>query len=124
MSGTFQLSQPASSTMQLFPFDPLTKRWQAQRVATSGVGEPIFSAFWLVELGFESMASSDMSFFESRFVAGGLFTSVLAHPITAALVRFTGTAIEDVSYSFTDVERNSWVDSLTVTLKVNLRATG
>lgn len=110
--------------MELFPFDPLVKRWVPQRVGTSGVGEPIFAAFWRLEMGFGSMASSEAKYFERRFIAGGLYNAVLPHPITAALVGFTGTAIEDFSFEWNDVERNSWADNVSLSLRVNLYATG
>lgn len=124
MSGTFRLSLPNSSTMQLFPDDPIAKRWTPTRVATGGQGEPIFAAFWQVELSFGSMSRTDNSFFESRLVAGGLYNFVGVHPITGQLVGFTGTAIEDYSFEFNDVERNSWVDNPVLRLRVNLYATG
>lgn len=124
MSGTFRISQPASSTMELFPADPLTKRWAPQRVGTGGSGAPIFAAFWRIEMGFGSLPYSDAKFFESRFVAGGLFSAYLPHPTSGALVGFTGTAIEDFSFQWNDVERNSWVDDARLTMRVNLFATG
>lgn len=72
MSGTFQLSQPSSSTMQIFPEDPLYKRWIPTQVATRGTREPIFAAIWRFECDFGPQPSSDVgSFFERRFIAGG-----------------------------------------------------
>lgn len=125
MSGTFRLSQPASSTLQLFPSDPIAKRWIPTQVATRGTREPIFSSIWRFEMDFGAMASADaLPFFERRFIAGGLYNGYLPHPNTAALVGFTGIAIEEVGFDWTDVERNSWTDGLRVVLSVNLYATG
>jgi hypothetical protein len=124
MSGTYALSAINSSTMALMPSNPLTKSPRLQRVATSGAGAPIFAAFFTWDLGWGPGPRSDISFFESRYIAGGLYNALLPHPITGNLTGFTGVAIEDVSYSLGDVERDSWYDSLRVTLRVNLYATG
>lgn len=125
MSGTYQLSQVNSSTMELFPQNPIAKRWTANRVATGGTREPIFSGFWQVELSFSTLqVQGESNFFESRFIAGGLYNAILPHPITGALVGFTGTAIEDTNFEFTDVERDSWAEGTRVVLSVNLQATG
>ena len=124
MSGTYQISQSNSSTLQLFPENPLTKTPRLQRLATSGVGAPIFSSFFLWDFGWGPGPRSDITFFESRFVAGGLYNCYLPHPITGAMVGFTGVAIEQFDYTFNDVERDSWVDSYRLSLRVNLYATG
>lgn len=124
MSGTYQISAPASSTLSLFPENPLTKTPRLNRLGTSGAGAPIFAAFFQWDFGWGPGPRSDVSFFESRYIAGGLFNAVLPHPITGNLTGFTGVAIEDVSYTFNDVERDSWYDSLRVSLRVNLYATG
>lgn len=65
-----------------------------------------------------------MTFFESRYVNGGLYNALLPHPVTGALVGFTGVAIDAFEYSFNDVERDSWVNSYRLSLRVNLFATG
>lgn len=125
MSGTYQLSQINSATMELFPQNPIAKRWTSNRVATGGTREPIFSAFWQVELNFGSLeVQGESDFFESRFIAGGLYNAILPHPITGALVGFTGTSIEETSFEFTDVERDFWAEGTRVMLGVNLQATG
>ena len=124
MSGTFQLSLPNSNTMQQFPDDPLTKRWSSQQVGTRGTREPIFAAIWRFEMQFSTLESSNMKFWESRFIAGGLYNAILPHPITSQLVGFTGVSITDSSFDWNDVERNSWVDGFRVVLGVNLYATG
>lgn len=124
MSGTYQISQPGSSTLALFPSNPLTKSPRLQRLGTSGAGAPIFAAFFQWDFGWGPGPRSDVSFFESRYIAGGLYNCVLPHPISGALVGFTGVAIDDVSYTFNDVERDSWYDNLRVSLRVNLYATG
>jgi hypothetical protein len=124
MSGSYQLSAIGSSTMSLWPSNPLTKTPRLNRLATSGAGAPIFAAFFQWDFGWGPGPRSDMSYFESRYIAGGLYNAILPHPITGALVGFTGVAIEDVSYTLGEVERDSWYDSLRVTLRVNLYATG
>lgn len=126
MSGSYQLSLPNSSTMQLFSVNPLTKRWQSTRIATGGQREPIFAAFWQLEMNFSILQTrGESDFFMSRFVAGGLYNARLPHPITGALVGFTGVSIEDVSFSFGEVDSDGWTeDGYTVRLGVNLYATG
>lgn len=125
MSGTYQLSQYNSATMELFPQNPIAKRWQASRIATGGTREPIFSNFWRVELSFGTLkVRGESDFFESRFIAGGLYNAILPHPITGLLVGFTGTSIEETSFEFNDVDRDYWADGARVVLGVNLRAPG
>jgi hypothetical protein len=124
MSGTYQLSRPSSSTMELMPENPLSKSPRLNRVGTSGAREPIFSSFFTWDFGWGPGPRSDIAFFESRYIAGGLYNAILPHPITQSLTGFTGVSIEDVSYTINDIERDSWYDSLTVTLGLNLFATG
>ena len=126
MSGTYQLSAAGDpSTMSLFPQNPIAKRWTANRVATGGTREPIFSGFWQVELSFDTLqVQGESDYFESRFIAGGLYNAVLPHPVTGALVGFTGTSIEDVSFEFNDIDRDYWAVGSRVLLGVNLQATG
>lgn len=126
MSGTYQLSTPggSSNTLELFPRNPLYKSPRLERLATTGAGEPIFGAFFTWDFSWESLPRSDMSYFYSRYVAGGSYYATLPHPTTGLLTSFTGVTIESVNYSFNDVERDSWVDSLNVSLRVGLGATG
>lgn len=124
MSGTYSIAAIGSSIQAQFPANPLTKSPRLQRVGTSGAGGPIFAAFFTWDFGWGPGPRSDVTFFESRYINGGLYNALLPHPITGALVGFTGVAIDDVSYTFNDVERDSWYDSLRVTLRVNLYATG
>lgn len=125
MSGTYQLSQYNSSTMELFPRNPVSKRWSASKVATGGTREPIFSAFWRVELDFGSLeVQGENDFFESRYIAGGLYNAILPHPTTGELVGFTGTSIEEVSFEFDDIDQDFWAVGSRVVLGVNLQATG
>lgn len=110
-----------------FPKDPLNKRWSRQRVATGGTGEPIYSVFWQCELTFGILdVDTDVSFFEGRFLAGGLHTATLPHPQTGAMTGFTGVAVTDFSYEFSDVESDAWTESgARMTLAhINLGATG
>lgn len=125
MSGTYQISAIASSTMALFPENPRSKNPRLQRVGTSGAGAPIFAAFFIWDLGWDAEARANASnFFMGRHIAGGLYNAVLPHPITGNLTGFTGVAIEDVNYTINDVERDSWVDGYRISLRVNLFATG
>jgi hypothetical protein len=111
--------------MELMPENPLNKSPRLNRLATSGAGAPIFAAFFQWDFGWGADARANVApFFESRYIAGGLYNCLLPHPITGALVGFTGVAIEDVNYTINDVERDSWVDGYRVTLRVNLFATG
>lgn len=124
MSGTYQISQINSSTMALFPVNPLTKTPRLQRIATGGQGKPIFSAFFLWEFGWGPGPRSEATFFESRYVAGGLYNAVLPHPVTGNLTGFTGVAIDNFDFTVGDVERDSWVDGYRLTLRASLYATG
>ena len=125
MSGTYQLSQFGSSTMELFPKNPLVKRWGRTQVAIGGTREPVFSNIWTFESTFGMLqVNSEASFFESRFISGGLYNAVLPHPITANLTGFTGVAILSMDYSFTDVNRDFWAEGSRLVLGVNLFATG
>lgn len=124
MSGTYQLSQIGSSTMAQFPSNPLTKTPRLQRVGTTGAGGPIFAAFFQWDFGWGPGPRSEMTFFESRYINGGLYNALLPHPITGNLTGFTGVAIDNFDYTFNDVERDSWVDGYRLSLRVNLYATG
>lgn len=126
MSGSYQLSAISSSTMSLFPQNPLNKRWQSTRVGTGGQREPIFAAFWQLEMNFSILETrGESDYFMSRFIAGGLYNAYLPHPITGRVVGFTGVSIEEVSLSWMDVDRDSWTeDGYRVMLGVNLYATG
>lgn len=125
MSGTYQLSEFNSSTMQLWPKNPLTKAWRSQRVATGGTREPIFSAVWQFEANFGTLeVETETSFFQDRFMNGGLYQAVLPHPETSVLTGFTGVAIEEFSFEFNDIDRDSWGENGRIVLTVNIAATG
>lgn len=125
MSGTYQLSEYNSATMALWPKNPLTKSWRSTRIATKGNREPVFSAIWQFECSFGTLdTEEESSFFESRFIAGGLYNAVLVHPVTGELVGFTGTSIEEFSFDFNDIDRDSWAANPRLVLRVNLQATG
>ena len=103
MSGTFQLDG------QLFPRDPLTKRWIRERAATQGPGEGIYIELQRLEMRFGTLATAEESnFFMDKFLAGGLHTAVLPHPETGSLQTFTGVAISDYGFSFNEVDRDSY----------------
>lgn len=111
--------------MELFPKNPLTKRWNSRKIASKGNREPIYSAFWQIDLGFGILeTAAESSFFESRKIAGGLYNAVLPHPITGHLTGFTGVAIEDYTYEMGDIDADYWAFNPRLTLTVNLFATG
>lgn len=111
--------------MSLFPQNPIAKRWTPNRIATGGTRQPIFSNFWQVELSFGALeVQGENDYFESRFIAGGLYNAILPHPITGALVGFTGISIEDISFEFNDIDRDFWAEGSRVVLGVSLIATG
>lgn len=120
MSGTYQIDGI------LFPKNPLSKRWQRSAIATTGVGESIYSDFWQIELSFGALKVADeMSFLEDRWLTGGLHTAVLPHPETGSLTSFTGVNIQDVSFEFTDVDSDYWADGgRTLINHISLSATG
>lgn len=120
MSGTFELDG------LLFPKDPIAKRWGRQSIATDGVGQSLYSSFWNLELSFGALeVNGEVSFFEDRWLTGGLHTVVVPHPETGNLTGFTGVNIQDFSYEFTDVDANSWGDGGRMALNhISLSATG
>lgn len=108
-----------------FTCGPTSKRWSQQQIARKGNVEAVFAAFWQLDLTFGDRPVSDATFFEQRWFAGGLHTISAPHPETGIMTGFTGVAIRDVSYGFTDIDRNTWVDSLSVTFgRIWLGATG
>lgn len=120
MSGTYQLDS------ELWPRNPLTKRWVPNRVATRGTREPIFTNVWRFEVTFGIIETiGDLDFFHSRaFRLGGLYPAVLPHPETGQLTGFTGVAIENFEYTFPDFEQEFYAEGATMSLSVDIRATG
>lgn len=103
MSGTFQLDG------ELFPKDPLTKRWTRERAATSSVGEGIFIDFWRLECRFGTLdTQGESDYFMSKFLETGLHTAVLPHPEDGSLQTFTGVAIADYNFTFGDIDRDGY----------------
>lgn len=111
-----------------WPVSPLTKRWQPQRLGTRGTRDPIYSAIQRLELNFptlETLGQND--FFETRFLAGGLFNAQLPHPTTGKFIVFTGVAIEEYTFQFGDIDNvggQFWAFNPRMVLSVNLTATG
>jgi hypothetical protein len=111
MSGTFQLNS------ELFPKDPLSKRWTRQRVATASTGEGIFIDFWQLEMRFGTLDTvGESDFFMGKFLEGGLHNAVLPHPEDGSLQSFTGVAIANYSFSFGDIDRDGFAQNPTLTL--------
>jgi hypothetical protein len=103
VSGTFQLDS------ELFPKDPLTKRWTRERTAVSSVGEGIFLDFWRLECRFGTLdTQGESDFFMNKFLASGLHSAVLPHPEDGSLQTFTGVAIADYNFTFGDVDRDAF----------------
>lgn len=109
-----------------FPTDPIAKRWQRQQIATKGVGEPIYSAFWSIELSFPILETeTDVNYFEGKWLAGGLHSATLPHPKTGIMTTFTGTAIQNFEYELMDVDNDSYAANGRLVLShINLGATG
>lgn len=120
MSGTYRIDG------ELFPQNPIAKRWQRQSVAVGGVGETIYSDFWQVELSFGTLESNpDIAFFENKWLSGGLHSAVLPHPRTGELVGFTGVNIQEFNHEFNDIDSDSWAESGRLVLNhISLSATG
>ena len=118
-TGTFKLDG------EFFPTDPIAKRWGRDDVASSGVGESVYAAFWRLELSFPLLESDQLAFFHDRWTAGGLHTAVLPHPRTGQLVGFTGVNIQDWAFEFNDVEQNKWGEGPRLVLgHISMSATG
>lgn len=119
MSGTYQLGGA------LFPRNPIGKTWTADVIGRRGTREPILSSVWRLEMQFSFLETTgEHDFFMSRFIAGGLYNAVLPHPTTAQLTGFTGVAIENYRGPFMDVDSDGWAENPTLTLSVDLQATG
>lgn len=111
MSGTFQLDS------ELFPRDPLTKRWTRQRVATASTAEGIFVDLWRLEMRFGTLdTQGESDFFMEKFLASGLHDAVLPHPEDGSLQSFTGVAIANYSFSFGDIDRDGFALNPSLTL--------
>lgn len=125
MSGTYQITLPDSTTLELFPKNPIVKRYTPARLATKGNRVPLFSAFWQVDFNFGTLETeSESSFFETRLIQGGLYNAVLPHPVTGNLTNFTGVTIENYVYELGDIDADYWALNANLTLGINLAATG
>lgn len=125
MSGTFRLSLPNSTTMALFPGDPLTKRWQRQQDGIGGQGESIYSNFWQLDMSFGTLqAPTETAFFQSRVIAGGLYYATLPHPVTGLMTNFTGVNIARFEFDFGETDYNTWAENPRLLLEVPINATG
>ena len=111
VSGSYQIGG-------VLPKDPLTKRWQRQKIASGGRGAVIHSNLWQLQLSFGTLKIAEHGVLFRRFVTGGLYDAFLTHPTDGALTSFTGVSILDYGWSFTDVEDNAYAISPTITLGV------
>lgn len=120
MSGTYKLDG------LLFSRNPLNKTWSRDQVGVHGTNEPIYTAFWRLDMSFGWLTSAaEMNFFMDKFLDGGPHTAQLPHPITGHLTGFTGVHIAEFSYEFNEYERNKYAVGARLTLEhINLSATG
>lgn len=118
MSGTFQLDG------ELFPQNPLEKRWNGEKLGYTGDRVPVLSGVWTYSLSFGLMSAENYRFYEDKFIAGGIHQAVLPHPISSDLSLFTGVYIDSVEGGFNDVDRNSYVTDVSMTLRVSIGSTG
>lgn len=109
-----------------FPIDPIDKAPTRQQIAQSGVGESIYTNFWQYELNFPTLKTrTELDFFMGKWLAGGLHTMVLPHPVTGNMTGFTGCNIAEFAYRFMDVEQDGWAASARMLVNhVSLSATG
>jgi hypothetical protein len=120
-TGTFELDG------QLFPTDPLKKRWSRNKTDDGGLGEPGFAHIWALTFQFPTMeVTAQSSFFYTKFVAGGLHTiKCVAHDSeNGELATYTGVTIVNYSYSIPPTDNQKWAQNPTMTLSVDIRATG
>lgn len=119
MSGTFELDN------QLFPTDPISKRWSRQEAGKGANRVPVFSSVWSLSLRFPTLESrTQANFFESRYMAGGLYNLKAPSPHDGTLTTYTGVAIESFEYTTNDIESQAWVVSPTLIFSVDISATG
>lgn len=111
-----------------FPKDPIGKRWNRQRIGTTGNRVPVFADIWQLELNFPTLETQGQSdYFESRFFAETLYNATLPHPISGDFTIFTGTSIEEYTYEFADIgntTREFYAWNARLVLSVDIRATG
>lgn len=120
MSGTYELDG------SLFPANPLEKRWSRRQVGTGGTGAPVFGPYWEFEMTFGTLtAGYENAYFMAYYLTGGLHTVTVPHPFNGQLTTFTGVAIREVTFQFSDIDRDYWaVGSRVVFSHINLSATG
>lgn len=124
---------PCTGTYKLdgsfFPTDPIAKRWRRQEVGRSGEGETIFADFWILELDFPTLntseAGAETSFFYDAWMAGGLHTALLPHPRTAMLTGFTSVNIAEWAFELDDIDSDNWARGPRLVLDhISMSATG
>ena len=103
----------------LFIENPIQKQWLRQNVAVSTKGNPIAGSYWTLGLSFSTLSAGSGTAseqFMTKYLEGGLHSAELPHPVDGQLTIFSGVAIEQVSFSFSEVDRDKWVDSCFVQL--------
>lgn len=113
MSGTYQIDG------NLFIENPIQKQWQRQNVAVGTLGKPIADTYWSLGFSFSMLRSGSgtaSAQLMQLYLDGGLHSAVLPHPATGDLALFSGVSIDNVSFSFTDVDRDRWVGNANMQL--------
>lgn len=113
MSGTYQLDNI------LFLENPLEKQWQREQVGINGLGLPIYSPYWNLDLTFSLSAigtGTNSTFLMDKWLENNLHTAVLPHPQHGFLATFTNVNIKKVDFVFNEYERDTWVDGVQLSL--------
>jgi len=113
MSGTYQLDG------DLFIENPLQKRWTRQNLGVTSFGKPIPSQYWALDFSFGAMRAGSgtaSSYLMEKWIGSGLHSAVLPHPLTGDLALFSGVAIDNVAFSFTEQDRDRWAGSVRMKL--------
>jgi len=106
MSGTYQIDG------DLFIENPLQKRWTRSSLGVGTFGKPIAAQFWSLDFSFGEMSAGSgtaSSYLVAKWLGDGLHSAVLPHPLTGDLALFSGVAIDNVSFTYTDQDRDKWV---------------
>jgi len=105
MSGTYRIDG------DLFITNPLRKKWSRRNIGATPAGKPIPSQLWSLDFSFSEMRAGSgtaSSYLMEKWLSDGLHTAVLPHPLTGDLALFSGVAIEQVNFTFTDKDQDKW----------------
>ena len=119
MSGTFEIDG------ELFPVDPIKKRWSPVRSSTYGTAAPGIQNIRGLTLQFPTMEmNGQSSFFQAKFMQGGLHTIKVVDPHHGGLTTFTGVTIENYQFTIPQNDNQYWAQSPNLSLSINILATG